>query len=113
MGAGQRSGNQVMYPQARQALDQFKYEVANELGIDQSRIVNDYWGYMTSRDCGAVGGNMVRRMIQAAEQALIQQAAQGVKVGFREQIGKNADSASLTPPGTPSQTQDAGINLQQ
>ena len=43
MGAGQRSGNQVMYPQARQALDQFKYEVANELGIDQSRIVNDYW----------------------------------------------------------------------
>ena len=112
MGTGQESGNQVMYPQVKQALDQFKYEVANELGLDQSRIVNDYWGYMTSRDCGAVGGNMVRRMIQAAEQALIQQASQGVKVGFREQIGKDADTASLTPPNTPNQAQDAGIKLQ-
>ncbi|MEW6522631.1 MAG: alpha/beta-type small acid-soluble spore protein [Bacillota bacterium] len=66
MGQGQRT-NQVLIPEARMALDQFKYEVAADLGINPP---GDYWGNLTSRDCGAVGGHMVRRMIQLAEQSL-------------------------------------------
>lgn len=54
-------------PQARVALDQFKNEVANELGVQPP---GGYWGDIPSRTCGAVGGHMVRRMIELAEQSL-------------------------------------------
>jgi len=63
---GQKT-NQVLIPEARMALDQFKYEVAADLGINPP---GNYWGNLTSRDCGAVGGHMVRRMIHLAEQNL-------------------------------------------
>jgi len=68
MGAGQRS-NQILVQNARNALDQFKYEVAQEVGI-ANQIQGGYWGNLSSRDCGAVGGGMVRKMIQLAEQQL-------------------------------------------
>ncbi|MGI6566067.1 MAG: alpha/beta-type small acid-soluble spore protein [Firmicutes bacterium] len=71
MGAGQKR-NTPLIQEAYQALQQFKYETANELGIQVPE--GDYWGYVSSRDCGAVGGNMVRKMIAAAEQSLIAQA---------------------------------------
>lgn len=87
MGSGQRSNTPVVQ-QAYKALDQFKYEIANELGIDQNQIYGGYWGNLTSRDCGAVGGHMVRKMIEAAEQSLAQQALAGMKTGF--QTGFNA-----------------------
>jgi hypothetical protein len=69
MGAGQsRSSNQLVVPQANQALDQLKYEVAQELGI---QIPQDgYYGYMATRDTGAIGGNITRRLVQIAEQQL-------------------------------------------
>lgn len=54
---------------AEQALDQFKYEIARELGVD-TKIQNGYWGDVPSRDAGAVGGHMVRRMIEIAERQL-------------------------------------------
>lgn len=50
------------------ALNNFKYEIANELGVNAPQ--SGYWGYLTSRDCGAVGGNMVRKMIAFAESQL-------------------------------------------
>jgi len=65
---GSGSGRSLV-PGARQALDTFKYEVANELGLTQA-VQDGYWGELPSRDCGAVGGHMVRRMIQIAEQQL-------------------------------------------
>lgn len=69
MARGQsRSSNQLVVPQAAQALDQLKYEVANELGIQWDP--SGYQGYQTSRDMGAIGGHMVRRMVQVAEQQL-------------------------------------------
>lgn len=55
---------QTAVPGAKQALDKFKFEVANELGINLNRGDN---GDLTSRDAGRIGGNMVRRLIQAAE----------------------------------------------
>ncbi|GAW91408.1 alpha/beta-type small acid-soluble spore protein [Calderihabitans maritimus] len=70
MGAGQKR-NQILVPEARRAMEQFKYEAATEVGLNVKE--GDYWGNLTSRDCGAVGGAMVRRMIQAYEQSLAQQ----------------------------------------
>ncbi len=66
MGTGQRR-NIAVVPQARPALDAFRNEVANELGIQPP---GGYWGDIPSRTCGAVGGHMVRRMIELAEQSL-------------------------------------------
>ncbi len=59
-------------PLARQAMDQFKYEVASELGINDS-YKSGYWGNVSSRECGAVGGHMVRKMIYQAQEDLAQQ----------------------------------------
>ncbi|MDQ0878337.1 hypothetical protein QFZ77_006996 [Paenibacillus sp. V4I3] len=74
MASGQsRSSNQLVVPQATQALDQLKFEVAQELGI---QIPQDgYYGYMASRDTGAIGGNITRRLVQIAEQQLAGGAA--------------------------------------
>jgi hypothetical protein len=62
------NNNILVVPQAQQALQQLKYQVAQELGI---AIPQDgYYGYMATRDTGAIGGHMVRRMVQIAEQQL-------------------------------------------
>lgn len=69
MGAGQsRSSNVLVVPQAGQALDQMKYEVAQELGIQLAQ--DGYYGYLATRDAGAIGGNITRRLVQIAEQSL-------------------------------------------
>jgi len=68
MGVGQKT-NKLVVPQAQQAMYQFKYEMANEIGVS-NQIQGGYWGHISSRDCGAVGGNMVKRMIEAYEQSL-------------------------------------------
>lgn len=69
MARGQtRSSNQLVIQQAAQALEQLKYEVAQELGIQIP--ADGYYGYMATRDTGAIGGHMVRRMVQIAEQQL-------------------------------------------
>lgn len=72
MALGSSTSNQRLVPQAYQALNQFKYEVAAELGINPE-YKTGYWGNISSRECGAVGGHMVRRMIAAAEQELVRQ----------------------------------------
>ncbi len=68
MGAGQKR-NTLVVPQAQQAMYNFKYEMANQIGVT-NQIQGGYWGHISSRDCGAVGGNMVKRMIEAYEQSL-------------------------------------------
>lgn len=70
MAQGSSSSNIKVVPQAFHALNQFKYEVASELGINPE-YKTGYWGNITSRECGSVGGHMVRRMIAVAEQELL------------------------------------------
>ncbi|MDI3316608.1 MAG: alpha/beta-type small acid-soluble spore protein [Bacillota bacterium] len=70
MARGQQS-NRALVKEAARALDQFKYEVASEIGVNPPQ--SGYWGDLPARQCGAVGGNMVRRMIQLAEQNLSSQ----------------------------------------
>lgn len=87
MGTGQKR-NSYLVKEAGPALDKFKYEIANELNIDLSKVQGGYWGYMPTRETGAIGGNMVRRMIEAAERTLAEQTVAEVKAGF--QAGLNA-----------------------
>lgn len=68
MGTGQKR-NGLVVPQAANAMYNFKYEIANQVGVT-GQIQGGYWGHIASRDCGAVGGNMVKRMIEAYEQSL-------------------------------------------
>ena len=56
--------NQVLNPNAREALDRFKMESASEVGVN---LKQGYNGDQTSRQAGSVGGNMVKKMIQAYE----------------------------------------------
>ncbi len=69
MAQGQQ-GKKHVVPGAHGALDNMKYEIAAELGIPVYQGSEDYWGEIPARDCGTVGGHMVRRMIQMAEQQL-------------------------------------------
>lgn len=55
------------YPQAREALNNMKYEIARELGIN---LKQGYNGDLTSRENGYVGGYMVKRLIQQAEKQM-------------------------------------------
>lgn len=70
MAAGQNR-NILVVDQARSAMYKWKYEIANELGIQPP--ADDYWGNLTSRDCGSVGGHMVKKMIEMAEQTIANQ----------------------------------------
>ncbi len=96
MAAGQKR-NTLVYAQAKKALDQMKYEISKELNIDTSPIQGDYWGYMTARDCGAIGGHMVKRMIEAAERTLSQQAVANVQAGFRAGIAQSNQQNTTNP----------------
>ena len=62
-----RSSNRTAVPEAKGALDKFKYEVANELGVP---LTDGYNGDLTSKQNGSVGGYMVKRMIEAQERQM-------------------------------------------
>lgn len=72
MALGQNSsGRTQLVPEAHPTLDNIKYEIASEFSIPVHQGSEDYWGNITSRDCGKVGGTMVKRMIAMAEKELI------------------------------------------
>lgn len=54
-------------PEAREALDRFKMEAANEVGVN---LKQGYNGNLTSKEAGSVGGQMVKKMIQAYENSM-------------------------------------------
>lgn len=62
-----RNTNQKLVPEAREALDRFKYEVASEVGVN---LKQGYNGDIAARDAGRIGGNMVKKMIQQVEQSM-------------------------------------------
>jgi hypothetical protein len=65
--------NRAEVPQAREALNRFKMEVANELGVP---LKQGYNGDLTSKQNGSVGGEMVKRMIRSQEQSMSGQSGQ-------------------------------------
>ena len=59
--------NKTNVPEAKEAMDRFKMEVASELGVPLS---NGYNGNLTSAQNGSVGGYMVKKMIEAQERQM-------------------------------------------
>ena len=62
-----KNNNQINIPQAREAMDRFKMQAAQEVGVN---LTNGYNGHLTSREAGSVGGQMVKKMIEAYENGL-------------------------------------------
>ncbi len=61
------SSNKIVVPGAKQKLDKFKMECANEVGVN---IKDGYNGDLTSRQAGSIGGQMVKRMIESYENGI-------------------------------------------
>ena len=55
-----KNSNQINVPQAREAMDKFKMQAAQEMGVN---LKQGYNGDLTSREAGSVGGPMVKKMI--------------------------------------------------
>jgi len=66
---GSRS-NRAVVPEAKGALNQMKYEIASELGIN---LKQGYNGDLPSRQAGYIGGYMTKRLIEQAERAMSSQ----------------------------------------
>ena len=56
--------NSSVVPEAKEALNKFKYDVASEVGVN---LIQGYNGDLSARDAGRIGGQMVKKLIQQAE----------------------------------------------
>ena len=54
-----KNNNQINVPQAREAMDRFKMQAAQEVGVN---LTNGYNGHLTSREAGSVSGQMVKKI---------------------------------------------------
>ena len=61
------SKNNIVVPEAKDALERFKMEAAQEVGVN---LKQGYNGDLTSRQAGSVGGQMVKKMIESYERGL-------------------------------------------
>ncbi|MEE1394431.1 MAG: alpha/beta-type small acid-soluble spore protein [Negativibacillus sp.] len=61
------SSNRLVVPEAQEAMNKFKMEAANEVGV---QLKEGYNGHLTSREAGSVGGQMVKKMIEAYENSM-------------------------------------------
>lgn len=68
------SHNKPQVPESERQLDQLKWEVAEELDLDDD-IQEKGYANMTTREVGQIGGNMVKKMITYAEKEMAEQGA--------------------------------------
>jgi len=61
------ASNKHVVPEAKDAMNRFKMEAANEVGVN---LKQGYNGDLTSKEAGSVGGQMVKKMIEAYENGL-------------------------------------------
>ena len=54
------NNNRINVPQAKEAMNQFKMQAAQEVGVN---LTNGYNGHLTSREAGSVGGQMVKKIL--------------------------------------------------
>ena len=59
--------NSINVPEAKAAMEKFKMEAANEVGVN---LKNGYNGDLSSREAGSAGGQMVKKMIEAYERSM-------------------------------------------
>lgn len=68
MASNNTGSNRVLVPEAKQALNQMKLEIANELGISNYDSIDK--GELSARQNGYVGGNITRNLVKMAQQNL-------------------------------------------
>ena len=61
------ASNKTLVPEAKEAMERFKMEAANEVGVN---LKQGYNGDLTSKQAGSVGGQMVKKMIQSYENSM-------------------------------------------
>ena len=61
------NSNRLVVPEAQEAMNKFKMEAANEVGVN---LKEGYNGHLTSREAGSVGGQMVKKLIEAYENSI-------------------------------------------
>ncbi len=61
------NSNKLVVPQAKEAMERFKMEAANEVGVT---LKQGYNGDLTSRQAGSIGGQMVKKMIESYENSM-------------------------------------------
>ena len=61
------NSNKSAVPEAREALNKFKYEVASEVGVN---LKQGYNGDISAKDAGKIGGQMVKKMIESYENSM-------------------------------------------
>ena len=61
------NSSRKLVPEAMSALDKFKYEVASEVGVN---LKDGYNGEISAKDAGKIGGQMVKKMIEAYENSM-------------------------------------------
>ena len=61
------NSNRLVVPEAQEAMNKFKMEAANEVGVN---LKEGYNGHLTSREAGSVGGQMVKKMIESYENSI-------------------------------------------
>lgn len=72
MALGQNGSRRTqLVPEVHKILDDMKYEIAEDLNLGVHQGSEDYWGDVTSKNCGNVGGQMVKRLISMAEESLV------------------------------------------
>ena len=67
MSSNGNSSNKLVVPSAREAMNKFKMEAANEVGVT---LKQGYNGDLTSKQAGSVGGQMVKKMIESYENGM-------------------------------------------
>ena len=61
------TSNKKVVPEAKEALNKFKMEVANEVGVN---LKQGYNGDLTSKEAGSIGGQMVKKMVEAYDNSI-------------------------------------------
>ena len=61
------SNNRIVVPEAKEAMEKFKMEAANEVGVT---LKQGYNGDLTSRQAGSFGGQMVKKMIESYDNSI-------------------------------------------
>ena len=61
------NNNRTMVPEAREGMNKFKMEAANQVGVN---LKQGYNGHLTSREAGSIGGQMVKNMVKSYEESL-------------------------------------------
>ncbi|NPV92357.1 MAG: alpha/beta-type small acid-soluble spore protein [Firmicutes bacterium] len=88
--------NSSVVPGARGALNKFKFEVANEIGLGPAYAQGDL-GSLTSRQNGAVGGYMTKKMVELAQNQMAQNA--GITTSLASSAGQDHRSGATLQSG--------------